>query len=122
MSRAIKDLQKLIEERAISKLKKDLQNLSDLIHKQPLLNSNAPRLYIANTLDAKVQGVDGCDIFRLAFQETSENGTSYRARLYQFWLPIYIERESAEFLKNVDDLSNNVNDLLTFKDQQEGCL
>jgi hypothetical protein len=118
MAREIKDLQKLIEERAKAKLLKDLQELSDFIYKHPLLNhysapaGSPPDMYIADTLNEKVRRIGAPDIFKMYFNEKYEDSTCYRARLYRFWLPIYIERESTEFLEKVDQVVEDVQNLL----------
>lgn len=119
----IKDLQKLIEERAASKLKKDLQDLHNILYDHPLFNrakdGPPPPIYLSKNLaGTEVKEIPLYSLLSMDRNDITVD-KSLRGELYRFWLPIYIERESAELLKKVDELVSSVDDLLTFKDQQE---
>lgn len=129
----IKDLQRLIAEKAAKKLIADLEELSKLMDKQPLLKHD------------KITGNYPPEIFLEAFPKKDPvkyektrvdllfyinpythllNSESYMGQLYKFWLPTYIQNESTEFLKSVDELKDKVDELFDIKaDRSEigGC-
>lgn len=114
MMSQIKDLQKLIEERAENNLRADLTKLGQIIREQPLLNgSHIPRLYTQyekqiKIVNAAAPGTEkvykdihpGC-LISIDYRGVCDR---YTQLLYNHWLPIYIEREAAKFLKDIDDL------------------
>lgn len=114
----IKDLQKLIEERAEKKLESDLKDLQKLFHEQPLLQNNGieypPLIAVCKADPSLTSSYEKTKIGSLLnshpyvdFKETD----NYIGQLYRFWLPTYIERESAEFLQTVDRVNKDLTDL-----------
>lgn len=112
--REIKDLQKLIEDRARQQLSDDLDVLFDPIQRSPLMK-NLPaifNLYCKQTPESdRVAGYEPNRFFYWS--------NRYRTSLHEYWLPVYIERESKKLLEKVDRLSTEVEDLLTFKERKE---
>lgn len=119
----IKDLQKLIDERAARILEKDIRELSTLIRAQNLFQHNGeswpPGLKIGDTKEQKIM-----DIFQISVYENIRDSDSYIGKLYKHWLPIYISNESAKFLKDIDTLKNKAsqleNDVQNLLDNQQG--
>lgn len=125
MTRDIKDLQKLIEQRAADKLAKDLFAIADRISKEVLLqphrvngsvdgkfpelaytmSTTKPKVYTeesnARLFGAQAQQYTGYNIWGV-----------YLKQLQEYWLPIYIERESKEFLEKLDKVKEDVDYLL----------
>lgn len=112
----IKDLQKLIEERAKAKLIADMKQLVETLGEQPLLNYDTPRVHLRfekdNSQTPTYEPYHIIELIRMGSGPVSY----YAQRLYDYWLPIYIEKESAEFLQKVDQLQEDVQQL--FSDTQ----
>lgn len=125
MTREIKDLQKLIEERAISKLTDDLVKLSEVINSQPLLQHNGssypPNVYLqtGSTSRANYEEIRVDRLFCINPHSYLHQSNGYMGQLYRHWLPVYIERESSEFLKKIDNLEQEVNHLLDNQPPQQ---
>lgn len=122
MARDIKDLQKLIEERATERLEVDLIALGKLVEKHPLLGVGDDGPQLAYNVDygkivneRKVVRYETQSIGRL-FGATYYNQDhlwgEYLKQLRQFWLPKYIEEESKAFLDKLDQIQNDVDYLL----------
>lgn len=113
----IKDLQKLIEERAEKKLEQDLKDLSKLLKNQPLLGhdpilGDPPVLGIkSESTGEKFKPVNPRSLLSFTAYISFKNESDYIGQLYRFWLPVYIARESAEFLQTVDRLNKDLEDL-----------
>lgn len=126
MAREIKDIQKLIEERAILRLTSDIKNLEKLITSQPLLKHNGrnekpPVGELVGKLpdgEPIYEKTNVTALFSVNIYTHLHDSTNYMGQLYRYWLPIYIEQESREFLEKLDQIQDDVNDLLNNQPQQ----
>lgn len=97
------DLQKLIDNKAETRLNKDLIELCQLIREN--------RLFCITSSDT---------IPDLTFNGKEEKPYwifkpegKYMDKVKEYWLPIYKNEEAQNFIKKVEDLSNDVNDLMS---------
>lgn len=124
----IKGLQGLIEDRAQKRLESDLRKLSDYIRNNRLTSQSydVPTIPIGiekivnNERQYSITNTHPFRVFALPAYGSVASDRGYMGDLYRYWLPKYIEEESMEFLKKVDGLSNDVQELLDFKEQQGG--
>lgn len=119
MPREIKDLQKLIEERASQELLKDLLELSKTMDAQTLLNvdSDGPILAYDRKQDRNIPAWEPSytfDLYNFSVQYgmSASNLSPFMRQLYDHWLPKYIEAKSKEFLEKLDQVQQDVNYLL----------
>jgi len=92
----IKDLQKLIEEKAKKRFDNDFNADVKLIRNSELFSrvSNCDTLFIDKTHN----GEEITESAYCAFKQ----GAYYYKYLQEYWLPIYIERESKQLLADVE--------------------
>ena len=97
----MKDLTKLIEEKAERKLNQDIRKYLHSISENELFTPLEKFTITVNekpySLESLFYPADGNYGFRL---------------IHDAILPIYIERESVDFMQKVEQLQNDVNDLL----------
>lgn len=100
--KSLPDIQQLINDRAEKRLKDDLEAMRKTIINMPILSptqSPFPMLKFGESQHyAKWFFNDGV-------------GTFYEA-VYNYWLPIYKNREAQNFLADVERLKSDVNDLM----------
>lgn len=101
MAQQIKDLQKLIEERAAKRLREDIRKLSDVFCNQTLFK-DLPEVFKIKTLDGK-----STEIPQYFFYWSYP----FMKQLEDYWLPKYIEQESKELLEKVDSLREDIDNL-----------
>ena len=120
MEREIKDLQKLIEDRASKKLTEDIKAFAKTINASPCLSSGwgdingLLKLQLTRnegTPNQRQDKIGVLDLFSTSNYDSSIQGDFLKA-LYRHLLPTYITRESAEFLKKVDQVVEDVQNLL----------
>lgn len=115
-------MQKLIEEKATNKLKADLMQLTRDISNQPLLcemsTGTIPRLALPHTPPEPQDKIyRPTQFFYIGPYDNLETDLGYMGQLYRYWLPTYIEKESQELLKKVDQITQDVAYLLDNKPQ-----
>lgn len=98
-------IQQLIDERAESRLKKDLDSMRNTIMNIPVLSvteSGFPQM-----------GFKGKETSPYWFFNNDNNKPDcYYKALYDYWLPKYKSEEAKLFLEKVDDLSKDVKNLM----------
>jgi hypothetical protein len=134
----VNSIQEIINKRAAATLKKDLLEISVFISSNPLLRTEvAGSFFVKKEIDTKpVPAVlDGNgQAVRMypegAFKEASIDSFFYCSksypdginisgiqaqRIFNHWLPVYIERETQAFIESVDELKAQVSDLMNDK-------
>lgn len=100
--KSLPDIQQLIDFRADRKLKDDLLKINETIQKMPILMEN-------NSEFPKLQFGEKKELPRWFFGDGKD---SFYEALYNYWLPIYKNREAQNFLADVERLKSDVNDLM----------
>ena len=108
MAKKLKDLQKLIEEKAYKRLCDDFDSVT-----KPICGS---RLFTGDELN-KLFGIkkgEEAAEFTSAYWAfmTDDNKSSYFSEIKRVWLPIYIDEESKRFLEDVERLKADVDNLM----------
>lgn len=105
-------LQELINKKAEEKLEKDLNNLHQLLSKQVLFsghgqgNKSIPQILVFNP--QRTGETKHTAVFPSALL-SSHN--VFSQQLKDYWLPVYTTRETEAFVREVQELSERVNDL-----------
>lgn len=105
----VKDLQDLINEKAIQRLDKDLYEAMKLIRTNSILKrtSDFPQISMGEGLKKQ---------HPYWFFET---GSEYMNKVKEYLLPIYIEEETKMFMSKVDNLQGQIDELLNNQVQSE---
>lgn len=99
--KSLPNIQELIDEKATNRLEKDLCDMRDTILNIPILRQTGDGI-------PKIQFGDNQSQPYWFFNRSEP----YAKALYEYWLPIYKNQETENFLKRVEELESNVNDLL----------
>lgn len=105
MAKELKDLQKLIEEKAEKRFNEDY--FRDVAGIQ---NSNLFK-HIKNPQMFKCKRYSGSEEMQSAFWAFSQ-GYGFYERLKEYWLPIYISKEAEMFMEEVERIKADVDGLL----------
>lgn len=104
----IKDLQKLIEEKAEKRLDEDISKLSNLVRGNKLIEGvGVPGIFL-QIPDPPKEG----RMVHISIRDMFYYSHTYMTRLKEFWLPKYIQEESELFMKKVDEIREDVDNLL----------
>lgn len=114
-------VQAAINKLAEDRLKRDLTKISDFIQGNSLLNPSdnskerpSPQLF-EKLSDDTYKGSTPYWVF-----QHKKNGSSsgYMDKLFNYWLPVYIEQETKSFFERVDQLQANYEELLSMDRDQ----
>lgn len=96
----ITDLQTLIDEKAIYKLKSEIKKISEVIRANRLFRNSQefPQLGFKDKYNTPFW------IFK--------HDSDFMDAIYDYWLPIYKEEAAKEFIQTVQELKENVDNLL----------
>jgi hypothetical protein len=129
MAKTIQDIQAVIEKRATLKLNTDLQSLCNSMNNIELLRYNGDHLAerpkaflkVRDGQSEKFQDYEIPSMFHVSTNDRDGrfSGSILMTKLHDYWLPVYIERETKSFFDRLDQVEQQVSDLVDARNNSD---
>jgi hypothetical protein len=119
MAKDTKTLQDMLAERASKRLNNDLRAISNTIRENRLLAATDSPMPVLSYEISPAKGEQKANVKTNQVYWMLQDTSAFMDAVRAYWLPIYITEETENFMKKVDELDEQIQDLKNGMDREE---